>query len=306
MSSTIGLYWGHLRPRGMLWVPVLPFLGYCYAHWTLAADLINPSGMAWVALAWVLVHASAMYQNAALDRDQGEVLFGAPLAVPPGLAAVGQGLGVLAVGIAAIAGVVPALCAAGCVALGTAYSHPRLAWKGHPLGGPAVNVLGYGVLSPIAGWSLVGAPTEVRALLGLSVMAILTLACWLVAQAFQEDEDRRRGYRTFVVDFGAVETLRIARTALVVGFGIAGFLAVIGWYPRPTLVGVVGVAWTVRALTRWIADGRGSERRARSVLLGVVASGLLFVAGAFAEYLREDLSHQPLCGRGTTFPYGPP
>jgi hypothetical protein len=288
----------------MVWVPILPLLGFSYGHWTLAADLRNPKGMVVVAVAWVLVHASAMYQNAALDRDQGEVLFGAPLPVPDHLETLGRLLGVAAVVVASFAGMFPALCALGCALLAVAYSHPRLAWKGHPLGGPAVNILGYGVLSPAAGWSLVGARFDLRAAIGISVLAVLAGSSWLVAQAFQEEEDRRRGYRTFVVDYGQRKTLEIARIALDLGYGVATWLAIIGWYPRPCLLGLVGFAWTHREISAWIADGDGNERRARRVLSGIVGTGLLFVLGALLEYLREDYTGQALCGLGTTYPVG--
>ncbi len=300
--SPVRLLWGHLRPAGMPWVVLLPVIGWFYAHWTLAADVIAPSEMARVAVAWACLHAAAMYQNAVFDVDEGDVLFGAPRAAPPWLGRVGFVLGVVAVAVAASAGQTAGACALGNAILAVGYSHPRLAWKAHPIGGPLVNVLGYGVLSPVAGWSLVGAPVELRAVLGLVALVCLVAASWLVAQAFQEADDRRRGYHTFVADFGAVATLRGARVASALGFGLGGVLAMIGWYPRPCLIGLGGALWVDRAISAWIADGNGSERRARAVLVGLVWSGVLFIVGACLEYVREDLSGQPLCGLGTTYP----
>ncbi|MEZ4241153.1 MAG: UbiA family prenyltransferase [Myxococcota bacterium] len=282
------------------------FLGYAWAHWDRALPLRGEDRLPWVLAAWAALHVGTMWLNGALDRDEGEVLFGRPAAPPPGTGALGYLALALSVPLAWRADPLAGAADVVCVALAIAYSHPRLALKGHPLGGPLVNVVGYGLLSPLAGWSIVDVAPDAR------TVAVWLLACagifgtYLAAQAFQGDEDAARGYRTLVATAGPQSVLRLARAA--VGAALLGgmLLAAIGWLPRLCLFGIAGW-WAVdRHLARWIAlpDG-GTEAHARGFTRRMLYAALLGVGLALVQYTWDSATGRPVAGLGTASGHPP-
>ena len=256
--------------------------------------------------AWTLLHAGTLWLNAAVDRDQGEVLFGRAAQVPP-IAVPAAALALAAsVLVAAAASVWSAIAAALCAALAVVYSHPRDPWKAHPVGGPFVNVAGYGVLSPFAGWATVGVAADVRTLAVWGLAALGILGTYLVAQAFQGDEDRGRGYRTLVATHGPTVVLNAARVAIGIAFAGCVALCIAGWMPRPCLLGAVGFLPVDGGLRHWArqADG-GSERWARGFTFRLGGALLLGILLAYGEYVRESLSGEPVAGLGTVAGHPP-
>jgi len=249
-----------------------------------------------VMVAWMLLHAGTMWLNAALDRDRGEVLFGESLPIPRATVPAALLALAAAVVLAALVDPFAGLCALGCAALAFAYSHPALAWKAHPLGGPAVNAIGYGVLSPLAGWSLVGVTGNPRTWVSLGLMVAWILGCYFAAQVFQEEEDRARGYRTLVATHGPAVTLRVARTLLGATAVVFFALTLVGWYPRAGLLAIPMYVWADRALRpRVVWDGEWGAILFRRLLL----FGWVLLACIFAEYVQESLANQPVAGLGT-------
>lgn len=299
-ESPAGALWALARPRLTLYVTLLPFAGYGWAHWDRAFHMVNPVGLALVLTAWWLLHAGTLWLNAAVDRDEGEVLMGRAVAVPAGASAAGYVALALAVGLATAAGWRIGFAAGICAALAVLYSHPLTLWKGHPLGGPAVNVIGYGVLSPAVGYGLVGAPVTPRTLVVWSLVVSGVFGAYLIAQAFQRSEDAERGYRTLVVTHGPGRVLALARVCVAICLGGAVLLAVVGWVPRAC--GLVGFAWWPidQHLARWalLPDG-GTEadaRHAASLLLGAALLGLALALGAYLVALAIG---SPPAGLGT-------
>jgi 4-hydroxybenzoate polyprenyltransferase len=288
--------------RARLWpfVVGLPLAGWAWAHWDRALPARGVEQLLVVIAAWTLLHAGTLWLNAAVDRDQGEVLFGRKAKVP----AVAVPAGALAlaatVPVAAVAGVWSAFAAAWCVVLAVFYSHPHRPWKGHPIGGPAVNVVGYGLLSPLAGWSVVGVLPDPRTQAVWAMAALGILGTTFAAQAFQADEDRARGYRTLVATHGPRATLTAARVVIAIAFVGAVTLCAVGWLPRICLLGSVGFVVVDRWLGRWREEpGGGSERWARGFtwrLGGALVVGILL---AYGEYVRESFADEPVAGLGT-------
>jgi hypothetical protein len=290
-------YWALARPRGALCVAALPLLGYGFAHWDHAAGARGTAGAALVVAAWLALHAGTLWLNAALDRDAGEVLFGRSVPIPRRIAVAGYA----ALAAAVLLGV---LCGAGvfvaaAAALAVCYSHPSVRWKGHPILGPLTNGLGYGVLSPAAGWAVAGLPATPRLVLALAVLASAALAVYFAAQAFQGGEDGRRGYRTPVVCWGARRVLGAARVSLgVAALGTAA-PSIAGWLPLACAVVVAGWLAGDRWLAAWQGDGRGDERRARGFVGLVAAMGMLVLAAATADYLVDRAGDGEVAGRAT-------
>jgi 4-hydroxybenzoate polyprenyltransferase len=246
------------------------------------------------------LHAGTLWLNAALDRDEGEVLFGRPAKPPPSTAAAGYVALALSIPLAWAGDPLAGAADLVCVCLAIAYSHPRLAWKGHPLGGPLVNVVGYGLLSPLAGWSVVDVAPNPRTITVWLLCALGILGTYLAAQAFQQREDEARGYRTLVVTAGPARVLHTARAT--VGIALLGgmFLAAIGWLPRLCLLGTVGWFAVDRHLARWATlPGGGTEAEARGFTWRMLFAALLGVALALAQYTYDSLTLRPVAGLGT-------
>ena len=288
------------RPAGV-WAPtLLPLLGYGWAHWDRAVPAWRPEALAPLLLAWLLLNVGTLWLNAARDRDRGDVLFGRPVVVPPIAAPAGFAALAAAVALAAVAAPLAGVVAAIAALLAVLYSHPATAWKGHPFLGPTVNVVGYGVLSPIAGAALLPAPPTPRALLVLAATALTALGATFAAQAFQADEDRARGDRTLVATHGPGVTLAAARACFAGAAAVLAGLVIAGWLPLALAPGLLGAVVVDRHLARWAhrRDG-GSERDARGLAwrgLAVLAA-LLALAGA--SHLVAALADRPVAGLAT-------
>ena len=278
----------------------LPVLGWAWAHWDRALPRTNAAGLVGVLGVWTLLHVGTMWWNAAFDRDEGPVLLGRSVPVPNELGRAGCAL----LGAAALAGAAlgPAVgaIAATAAALGWAYSAPGVAWKARPVAGLAVNVVGYGVLSPAAGWIVVGrAVTPRTVVMAMALMAGIAAAA-LSAQAFQEVEDRARGYRTPVAVWGARRTVMAARLASGISFAIVFGLAAWGWLPRELGFGVPFAVWVDRHFARWQgAAARWGPEGALGFGRRLALAGSVLVLIATAVYVRDALSVRPVAGMGT-------
>jgi 4-hydroxybenzoate polyprenyltransferase len=256
--------------------------------------------MPWVLASWAALHAGTLWLNAALDQDDGEVLLGRSVPVPEGTRRVAGVALALALLLAVPAG--PGVWGASlcCVVLAVIYSWPGLAWKGHPLGGPFVNLLGYGFLSPVAGWVVVGVPANPRTLAVAAGVATAVLGAYFAAQAFQGPEDRARGYRTLVATHGPAIVLRAARLCLALAWLDATVLAAVGWLPRASLLGVPLFWWVDRGLAGWerLPSGGGARDAAAFVRRVVLASVVVLTAVA-VQYAVDSARGGPVAGLAT-------
>lgn len=292
--------WVLSRPKLLPYVLLLVAAGWGWAHWDRALVLQDGRAFGLVLIAWTLLNAGTLWLNAALDRDEGEVLMGRAVPPPPGIVGYAYVALVGCVLLAFAADLVAGLAGLGGAALAVAYSHPRLAWKQHPLGGPFVNFVGYGLLSPLAGYAVVDVGTTLRTLVVWPLGALGVLGCYFAAQAFQGAEDAARGDRTLVATHGPRVTLQVAR--LCIGIGIVGgaTLAAVGWLPRVCLV-VLPLGWWVdRWLVAWSSQPEGGDERwARGLAKRLLISGLLALALAIGDYVRASYAREPVAGLNT-------
>lgn len=291
------------RPAMVPWLWLLVCLGFGFGHWDHAAPLQGAAAverLGVVLFAWTLLHVGAMWRNAARDRDTGPVMFGRAVPVPRGLGVAGDAA-LLGAGLAGLLGPpVAAVSVAVCALLGVAYSHPGAAWKGHPVLGPAVNVVGYGLLSPLAGWSAAGLPATPR-LLSLLLGSSLALAgLTFAAQVFQGAEDAARGDRTLVVTHGPAVCVEAARWLFLLALGVLLVQAAIGWLPRLLLLVAVPGLGMARHLASWarepLLDGPGQARRTFQWMVGI---GVLLVGLALVDFALGTHTGQPVSGLGT-------
>lgn len=288
------------RPRLLPFVVLLPLVGYGWAHWDRA---LTPQGgwdLPWVLAAWVLLHAGTLWLNAAADRDEGEVLLGRAVPVPDGIEAYAYAALAACAVLGWIADPVAGVAASLCAVLAVLYSHPATLWKGHPVLGPVVNGAGYGLLSTLAGFAVVDVGPTARSVAVWLLGMLGILGCYFAAQAFQEDEDRERGYRTLVVTHGPRGAVLAGRICIGAGFLAAVALAVAGWFPRVTLLAAPLGLWVDAWFVRWLAEpGGGGEVWARGMANRLFVAGLVvlvLVLGTYGDQVRRGV---PVAGLAT-------
>ena len=299
-ADTLQRLWWLSRPGFALYLLLLVFAGFGWAHWDRALTGRGGWGLLWVMAAWWFLSAGTLWLNAAVDKDEGEVLMGRSVTPPPHTMAWAYGALAVSVPFAAQGGWVAGLCCAVSAVLAVLYSHPSTFWKSHPLGGPFVNLVGYGLLSPLAGWSVVGVGLNSRTLAVWLIGGVGILGCYFAAQAFQGDEDRERGYRTFVVTHGPRATIGAARICVLLAVAGGTVLIAVGWIPRACLVVVPMGLWIDRHFVAWLEEPNGgSESHAREMARRLLWTGLAGLVTAFAWYGVQSFQGVPVAGLGT-------
>jgi len=168
--------------------------------------------------------------------------------------------------------------------LAAAYSHPWTRWKSSPSAALCVVALGQGGVGALAGaWAALGPGAPVGAVLaagwvwwGVAVAALVLLGQYIVSQAYQVDEDRRRGDRTLPVMLGARAALRwglvpaaagvlalLLSVALQVGWGWASIGAALG----------ASLAWGQWRWSAWVGT-RGLDADFAAAMRLVAAGGI--------------------------------
>lgn len=97
------------------------------------------------------------------------------------------------------------------VFLSVLYSHPAVRWKGVPGMDVVVNVVGFGVLAPLAGWALLR-PIETFPVWYLGATALFVGAVYVPTTASDYESDKAYGIRTTAVVLGV-------RPAMALGLG---------------------------------------------------------------------------------------
>jgi 4-hydroxybenzoate polyprenyltransferase len=307
-KSEGGVDWGNLasltRPRGALLVPLLPLLALWMAHWDRALRFENWDSVLVLILSWFSLHCGTMWLNAVLDQDQGAVLFGSPCEVPANTRIFGYGALVLAIILSFLLGFVPGLLTILCSLLAVLYSHPRTRWKGHGLAGPLVNLLGYGFCSPLIGWWVADVSLTVRAAIIISLVPWFVLGCYLLAQSFQEEEDRARGYATLVVTHGEKRVVQLASWCFHLVFIQLLLLAIAGWLPRVVVVVVLPYILLARVLSDWQREPNGRALlQAEQAMSRLTVSAIVLLLALLVHQAQALHSRGPSAGLGTAFGY---
>ncbi|HEU4828795.1 MAG TPA: UbiA family prenyltransferase [Gemmatimonadales bacterium] len=273
----------HMRPAEWPIMAAHTALGYLLAVGLAGARAGAHLGPALGGLAlWVIcLNGGTLAINSAFDRDEGDVAYlRKPPPPPRGLFAFG--LAVMGAGQAGalLLGVPFALAYAFCFLLSVLYSVPPARLKAVAGADWLINVIGFGAMTPLAGWLATGLPLRIPETIGMLGFAPLFGALYPLTQLYQLEEDRRRGDRTFAVVLGPRSSLVVAITCMGVAFvmfGIAGFAA--GWVEEPGawrwgLLGLAFAAW-VLLLVPWL-------RRAARLPASAHQRGMYLALGAWA------------------------
>lgn len=272
----------HLRPAE--W-PILT--GHLLTGWLLASGFRWPTASESVAIAaWVIgLNGGTLALNSAFDRDDEDIAYlRQPPPPPPALAGFAMVLMIAGLVITWSLGTTWQILYGVCVLMSVAYSVPPMRLK--RVGGAdwLINIVGFGLITAWAGWTISGRPMDSRAFLLLLGFAPLFGALYPLTQLYQVDADRARGDSTLAVRLGVRRAL--AFSILQVGvafalFGAAGWFA--GWHTVPGLrwsaLAIALLAW-LAVLAPWHRDGPGwaSGDHQRAMYHALVAWALTDVA----------------------------
>ena len=172
---------------------------------------------------WVVaLNGGTLAINSAFDRDEGDVAYlRRPPPPPRGL--FGFGMGLMVLGLVLAAALLPfrfALFYTACLVMSVLYSVPPVRLKAVAGADWVINLVGFGTLTPLAGWASTGVPLSRWGLLLAIGFGALFAALYPLTQLYQFDEDSRRGDRTFALAVGKKASLGIAIGCVVVAFGI--------------------------------------------------------------------------------------
>jgi lycopene elongase/hydratase (dihydrobisanhydrobacterioruberin-forming) len=190
------------------------------------AGLLSGRGGAalWIGtLAFVIgLNGGTLALNSAFDRDEGDVAYlKQPPPPPRGLALFGFGL-ILGGFVICLSLPRPFLYAYGvCGALSVLYSVPPVRLKSVAGVDWVVNMAGFGLLTPYAGWALTGREVAGPGRVVLISFALLFGSLYPLTQIYQLEEDRRRGDRTLASVLGLDKSL--AAALLMAALSFAGF-----------------------------------------------------------------------------------
>ncbi len=251
LGPTLMAYLLHLRP--LEW-PIMT------AHFLLGTLLaigfavpLKATALGWFVFI-VLMNGGTLAINSAFDQDEGDVGYlKQPPKPPKYLFQVSAGMLLLSLGLGFLLPPVFAWSNALCVVMSVLYSVPPIRLKARAGWDLLINCLGFGLLTPLAGWGLTGrAPTSPFIALTLG-FAFLFGALYPLTQIYQIEEDRARGDRTLVIKLGETLSLGLALAMAVAAhacfawalwrFGTPKALLLLGLTPSLAIWGMVLIPW---------------------------------------------------------------
>lgn len=274
----------HLRPAEWPIMAAHTALGFVLAVGLRGALHGAQLGAGLLALVlWVvLLNGGTLAINSVYDEDEGDIGYlDAPPKPPRHL--LGFSVALLVAGQAA-AFLLPGgfvVAYAVCFAMSVAYSVPPLRLKA--VGGVdwLINMVGFGTLTPYAGWAATGRPLDLSSGLVLLSFCPLFAALYPLTQLYQWEEDSARGDRTLAIMLGRRRSMVVAVAATLAAFGLLAWAALIA---RPALWQVVAlavalVAW-LRVLVPWLrrVESMSSAEHKRGFYAALTAWAITDVA----------------------------
>jgi 4-hydroxybenzoate polyprenyltransferase len=201
---------------------------------------------------WVgCLNGGTLALNSAFDQDEGDIAYlRNPPPPPRRLAAFA--LLLMASGQVAALALPPAYQAAYavCFVLSVLYSVPPFRLKAVAGADWLINMVGFGTLTPFAGWAATGRPLEATEAIVLLAFCPLFASLYPLTQLYQMEEDARRGDRTLALIFGVRRSLNAAIAAATAAFALFAWAGVRSDWSTPASgawrwagLGVALLAW---------------------------------------------------------------
>lgn len=207
----------------------------------------RPALLGWLVFV-ALLNGGTLAINSAFDQDEGDIGYlKAPPKPPKHLLAVSS---TMLAASAVLGFLLPrsfALINLACVVMSLLYSIPPPRLKARAGWDLLINCLGFGLLTPLAGWALTGRPFS-GGILYISVgFACLFATLYPMTQIYQVEEDGRRGDRTLVIRLGVGRSLLLALVAALLAHGCFLFgIRAAGHSALPMVLSLLG--WLVLLL----------------------------------------------------------
>jgi 4-hydroxybenzoate polyprenyltransferase len=280
----------HMRPREWPIMAAHTALGFVLAIGAPAAFRGERLGalLAALAVVVVLMNGGTLAINSAFDRDAGDVGYlDAPPPVPRHLVAFSVAL--LVSGLIASA-FLPRpffFTTAVCFVMSLLYSVPPFRLKAVAGADWLINMVGFGTLTPYAGWAVTGRPLTAVGLWVLLGFCPLFAALYPLTQLYQLDEDRARGDRTLAIVLGLGASLLVSVAFALGAFACFARAAVLARVDAPRAAGLLLAlsAW-LAVLGRWVVRRQAmtaeQHKRGMYLALGAWAVTDVAVVAAFA------------------------
>jgi lycopene elongase/hydratase (dihydrobisanhydrobacterioruberin-forming) len=242
----------HLRPLEWPIMSAHFFLGALLASgWGLRA---KPSLLGWLVFV-ALMNGGTLAINSAFDQDEGDIGYlKAPPKPPEHLLAFSSALLALSAALGFLLPLPFALINLACVVMSVLYSVPPPRLKARAGWDLLINCVGFGLLTPLAGWALTGRPFNRPILFASAGFAFLFASLYPMTQIYQVAEDSRRGDRTLVIQVGVGRSLALALVAALVAHGwFAASVVAKGGVPGYLLLSLL--AW-LAVLAPWLHGWR--------------------------------------------------
>ena len=231
----------HLRP--LEW-PIMT------AHFLLGTLLaaggqmpLKAAGFGWFVFV-VLMNGGTLAINSAFDQDEGDIGYlKQPPKPPRHLFPVSAGMLLLSLALGFLLPPLFAWSNALCVLMSFLYSVPPVRLKARAGWDVLINCLGFGLLTPLAGWGVTGRAPTLPFLAVTIGFALLFGALYPLTQIYQIEEDRARGDRTLVIKLGEGTSLTLALIAMILAHGLFGW-AILRSGP--------GLPWLALSLGAWL------------------------------------------------------
>jgi 4-hydroxybenzoate polyprenyltransferase len=221
----------HLRPAEWPIMVAHTALGILLATGIPAeAATISPANIALALGAWVaLLNGGTLALNSAFDDDEGDIGYlAAPPRPPRHLAAFALALMLVGQIVALRLPSAFAIAYGVCFVLSILYSLPPFRWKAVAGADWAINIVGFGALTPFAGWAATGRPIEPWAAVVFIAFGALFASLYPLTQLYQFEEDRARGDRTLALVLGMRRALQAAIATALLAFVLFGWAAAAG------------------------------------------------------------------------------